>query len=143
MSQQEDNFYDPIKVEVARISGEPSVNVVADEATKLSKGLMQMFGLDPRAAALVTVVDLMMIMLDIVSGATFVVIGVGVAAYVAFLVYKMQRKFFGDDHDASLIKAMIVGLLMAIPVPLTPILSVFCGIAGVVQLVRRQVEKNS
>ena len=68
----------------------------------------------------------------------FILIGIGVAAYVAFLVYKMQRKFFGDDHDASLIKAMIVGLLMAIPVPLTPILAVFCGITGTVQLVRRR-----
>ena len=135
MSEQQ-KVYEPIHVEVTSIGGQPSGN--PSDPTKLSKGLMQMFGLDPRAAALVTVVDLMMITLDIVSGAAFVVIGVGIAAYVAYLVYKIQQKFFGDDHDASLIKAMTVGLLMAIPVPLTPILAVFCGIAGAFQLLRRR-----
>ncbi len=136
MTQREQKAYEPIEVDVTRVGGEP-YNMTPQQPN-LAKGLMQMFGLDPRAAALVTLVDLMMITLDILSGATFIVIGIGVAAYIAFLVYKMQRKFFGDDHDASLIKAMIVGLLMAIPVPLTPILAILCGITGTLQLVRRR-----
>jgi hypothetical protein len=139
MTQREQRTYEPIEVNVTQVGGEPYRRTLnPTEHSNLSKGLMQMFGLDPRAAALVTLVDLMMITLDILSGATFIVIGIGVAAYIAFLVYKMQRKFFGDDHDASLIKAMVVGLLMAIPVPLTPILAVICGITGTLQLVRRR-----
>jgi hypothetical protein len=138
MSQHEQQASEPIEVEVTRVDGQPSGNMTPPEPTKLSKGLMQMFGLDPRAAILVTLVDVMMIAMDVMSGGMFILIGIGVAAYVAFLVYKMQRKFFGDDHDASLIKAMIVGLLMAIPVPLTPILAVFCGITGTVQMLRRR-----
>ncbi len=138
MSQREQQASEPIEVKVTRVDGQPSGKMTPPEPTKLSKGLMQMFGLDPRAAILVTLVDVMMIAMDVMSGGMFILIGIGVAAYVAFLVYKMQRKFFGDDHDASLIKAMIVGLLMAIPIPLTPILAVFCGITGTVQLVRRR-----
>lgn len=119
---------------VVRVSGDAQEPEPKQTA---ARGLTAMFGLDPRAAMLVTVVDLMLIAMDIVSGGVFILVGFLVAAYLGFLTYKIQRAWFRDDHESSLIKAMIVGLLMAIPVPLTPILALPCGIVGAVQMVRR------
>jgi ParB-like chromosome segregation protein Spo0J len=43
-----------------------------------------------------------------------------------------------DDHETALIKALIVGLLTAIPAPLGPFFAIPAGLLGVVNAVRRR-----
>jgi hypothetical protein len=49
---------------------------------------------------------------------------------IAIIAYLIQRKFGGDDNDAALIKALIVGFLTAIPSPLPYVLFVPAGLVG-------------
>lgn len=105
--------------------------------TAASQGLTRMFGLDARSAVLAVLVDLMVFAGDTFSLETLVPLGIAVAAVLGFIVYKIQRKA-NDDHDSALIKAMIIGLLTAIPVPLTPFVAVPGGIVGIVSAIRRK-----
>jgi hypothetical protein len=101
-----------------------------------SRGLASMLGLDPRTAALAILVDLMLFGGDAASLGLFVPFGAAVAAVLGFTVYRIQLTR-GDAHDAALIKALSIGLLTAIPVPLTPIIAIPGGILGLVRATRR------
>ncbi|HWB99723.1 MAG TPA: hypothetical protein VG672_23610 [Bryobacteraceae bacterium] len=107
-------------------------------ASGASASLVRMFGLDVRAAVLVTLVDLMVFGTDVFTAGAFIVMGIVIAAILGFIVYKIQRQWFGDEHESSLIKALIVGLLTAIPVPLTPLIAVPAGALGVFKLMQRK-----
>ena len=103
-----------------------------------SRGLTQMFGLHIQAAKLAVLVDLMVFGIDTVSLETLAPLGVVVAAVLGFIVYRIQRKSYGDDHDTALTKALIIGLLTAIPVPLTPLIAIPAGIVGIVKAIRHK-----
>jgi hypothetical protein len=103
-----------------------------------STSFARLFGLDVRAAVLAIIVDLMVFAGDTLSVETLVPLGIGVAAVLGFIVYKIQRKWYGDDHESAFIKAMVIGLLTAIPMPLTPLIAIPSGIAGVVKAIRRK-----
>ena len=106
--------------------------------TAASNTLVQKFGLHYSAAALTVIVDVMLFTGDLATLGALTPIGVGVAGVLAFIVYKMQVKWYGDDHESALIKALVVGLLTAIPVPLTPIIAIPAGLIGIVKAVRRK-----
>ncbi len=97
---------------------------------------MQTFGLDPRAAVLTVIVDLMANSATIISAGLLYEVELGAAVVLAFIVYKMQKNWYGDDHDSALIKALVVGLLTAIPAPVTPFIAIPGGAIGLLQLVR-------
>jgi Na+-translocating ferredoxin:NAD+ oxidoreductase RnfD subunit len=97
-----------------------------------------MFGLHIQAAKLAVLVDLMVFGIDTVSLETLAPLGVVVAAVLGFIVYRIQRKSYGDDHDTALTKALIIGLLTAIPVPLTPLIAIPAGIVGIVKAIRHK-----
>jgi hypothetical protein len=97
-----------------------------------------MFGLDPRAAILTVLVDLMVFGGDTISFETLVPLGICVAAALGFIVYRIQRKWYHDDHDSALTKAMIVALLTAVPVPLTPLIAIPAGALGIIKVIRRK-----
>ena len=100
--------------------------------------LSQTFGLHISVAVLTILVDVMLSSLDAVSWGLLIPMSVVVAGILGFIVYKIQIKWYGDDHDGALIKALIVGLLTAIPVPLTPIVAIPGGVLGIVNKVRRR-----
>jgi hypothetical protein len=106
-------------------------------AVPAAHGLGQVFGLDPRAAILTVLVDLLLFGGDILSFGFLVVFGMFVAAALGWIVYRIQRFTYGDDHNAALTKAAIVALLTAIPVPLTPLIAVPGGIIGTLSLLKR------
>ena len=97
---------------------------------KMASGFAQMFGLHPTIAMLTILVDLM------VFGGTFVTAGIGwpvlamAAAGLGYVTYKGQVNWFGDDADSAKIKAVIIAVLTAIPVPIASALAVFMGITG-------------
>ena len=108
-----------------------------------SKGLDQIFGIDPRIAFLAFVVDLMLFGTAAATmGVTLpVLIPLAIAAGVVLgrITYKAQVKWYGDDHDSALIKAGLVGLLTAIPVGIPAIVWVPSGILGLLHNARKKL----
>lgn len=95
------------------------------------KGFGQIFGLDPRITFLTFLLDWMLFGVEGMSFFTSVVyVSVPAGAVLAFIAYKAQMKWYGDDHDSALIKGCILGLLTAIPTPLPSFLYVPAGIVG-------------
>jgi hypothetical protein len=103
-----------------------------------ARGLVQTFGLDIRAAMLAVIVDVMANGISYVSFGVFYLVELLAAFPLAFIVYKIQRSWYGDDHDSALIKALIVGLLTAIPAPITPIIALPGGALGLIRLFQRK-----
>lgn len=101
-------------------------------------GLLQTFGLDVRAAALTFVVDTLIFGSDTLSLGVMIPVGVVAAAVLGLIVYRIQRKWYGDDHDSALIKALSIGLLTALPVPITSVLAIPAGCAGVIKRLCRK-----
>jgi len=101
-----------------------------------ARGFSQLFGLDPRVAALTFLVDAMVFGGTVASGGLLLPVAVGAGGILGFITYRAQRRWFGDDADAALIKACIIGLLTAIPTPLPAVLYVPCAILGALQLAR-------
>jgi len=98
----------------------------------------QTFGLDYRAAILTLLVDLMVFGGDTLSLGMLIPVGVLVAGVLCFIVYRVQTRWYEDDHDSALIKCLVVGLLTAIPVPLGPLIAVPSGIVGIIKAARRR-----
>jgi hypothetical protein len=98
-----------------------------------SQGLAQTFGLDPRAAILTVIVDLMVFGADTISFETLLPLGVAVAAVLGYIVYRIQRSSYGDEKESAVTKGLIIFLLTAIPVPLSPIIAIPGGVIGVVK----------
>lgn len=62
-----------------------------------------------------------------------------VAAVLGFITYRAQMRFYGDDSEAAMIKAVSVSLLTAIPTSLPGFLTVPSAVVGVVHTLRRKV----
>lgn len=103
-----------------------------------ARGFGQLFGLHPGIAALAMIVDLMLFGGDVVTAGAILPLSVGCAAVLGFITYKTQRRWYGDDKDAALIKSLILGLLTAIPAPIPAILSIPSGLIGLVHGWRRR-----
>jgi hypothetical protein len=100
---------------------------------KASRGLAQTFGLDPRAAILTVIVDLMVFGTDTISLEALLPLGVAVAGVLGYIIYRIQRSWYGDDKESAVIRALIIFLLTAIPVPLSPIIAIPSGVIGIVK----------
>jgi hypothetical protein len=96
-----------------------------------SRGLCQMFGLDPRVAFLTVLIDAMVFGADTFSMELLLPLGIGVAVVLGIIVYLAQMKWYGDDKESALIKALIIFVLTAIPVPLGPFVAVPGGLIGI------------
>ena len=103
-----------------------------------TRGLAQVFGLAPQAAFLAVLIDMLVFTTDTFSLEILLPLGIGIAAVLGLIVYRIQRHSYGDDHDAALTKALIVGLLTAIPFPITPFFAIPGGLLGIVNVIRRK-----
>jgi len=116
----------------------PATYVPPGHQGAAAKGLAQTFGLDIRTAILTVIVDLMLFGGDVVSLGALVPLEFIVGGVLGVIAYKIQKKWYGDDHDSALIKALIVGLLTAIPAPITPIIAIPGGILGLINMSRKK-----
>src|SRR5882672_3533695 len=87
-------------------------------------GLAKFLGLDPRIALIALVLDSMLFGGELVTLGGFIVISVMAGIVFGIITYKAQMSWYGDDHDSSLIKGLMMGLLTAIPTPLPAFLYV-------------------
>jgi hypothetical protein len=103
-----------------------------------SGGFIQTFGLDYRVALLALLVDFIAFSGDIVSAGLLYPVELGGAVVLSFVTYKIQRSWYEDDRDSALIKAAIVGLLTAIPVPISWIVVGPGGLLGLLHTIFRR-----
>jgi hypothetical protein len=97
------------------------------------RGFAQTFGLHPGMAFLTLGVDAMLFPFD-ASGVGFPV-SLLASLVLGVIVFRAQRKWYGDDDESAAIKALILAFLTAIP---TPLPAIFYLPAGVVGLFRRK-----
>jgi zinc-ribbon domain len=93
----------------------------------------RLFGLDPRIAILTLIVDMMLNAGDLASMGLLAPVSIAAGVALGFVVYRAQINWYGDDPESAKIKAIILGLLTAIPTPLPEILYVPAGIVGLVR----------
>jgi hypothetical protein len=104
----------------------------------VTKGFGQTFGLDPRVAFVTLIVDLMLNAGEVASMGLLVPVSIAAGAAVGYITYKAQMKWYGDDDESAKIKAVILGLLTAIPTPLPALLYVPSGLVGLYHKFRKK-----
>jgi hypothetical protein len=90
----------------------------------------QIFGLDPRVAFLTLIIDIMLNAGDLVSMGLLLPVSIGAGIVLGFIAYRAQITWYGDDAESAKIKALILGLLTAIPTPLPELLYIPAGLLG-------------
>jgi len=103
---------------------------------KTSRGLTQLFGLDPRIAFLMFIIDMMLFGGAVLTLGILIPISLVAGLVLGFIAYRAQMKWYGDDRESALIKGVIVGLLTAIPTPLPAIVYLPSGILGLIHVAR-------
>ncbi|TWB15540.1 hypothetical protein FBZ89_114134 [Nitrospirillum amazonense] len=101
-------------------------------------GFVQTFGLDIRVAILTVIVDTLVFSGTIVSLGTLYFFEIGAGFVLGFVTYKIQKNWYGDDHHAALIKALVIGLVTAIPAPISGLFTVPGGALGLIHMLRRK-----
>lgn len=96
-------------------------------------GFAQRFGLSPLVAFFTLGCDTMLFGSELVGIGLLFSIPVG--ATVGYLSYLGQRRFYGDDHDAAVVKASMLAVLVALP---TSIPSAIYAPLGFIGLFRRR-----
>jgi hypothetical protein len=107
-----------------------------EQSARTSRGLSQLFGLDPRIAFLMFVIDLMLFSGAVLTVGLLIPIALVAGIVLGFITFRAQMKWYGDDRDSALIKGVIVGLLTAIPTPLPAIVYVPSGVLGLIHMAR-------
>jgi len=106
-----------------------------------ARGFTQVFGLHPAMALLTVAVNAMIfgdalvsvpgsILTAGLSLAQLIVVSITAGGILGFITYRAQKKWYGDDKESALIKALIVGFLTAIPVGLPGFLVIPSGVVG-------------
>lgn len=94
----------------------------------------QHFGLDPRIVLLTLAVDSMLFGGQLVTLGASALLSVPVGIALGFITYRAQRHWYRDDRESAIIKALIIGLLTAIPTSLPGFLTIPSGIVGLAHL---------
>jgi hypothetical protein len=103
----------------------------------------RLFGLDPRVAVLTLIVDMMLNAGDLATMGLLLPVSMMAGIVLGFVVYRAQINWYGDDQESARIKAIILGLLTAIPTPIPEILYLPAGIVGLFHGFRRNRLKES
>jgi hypothetical protein len=91
------------------------------------------FGLDPRIAFAALIVDMMLNAGDVLSAGLLLPVSIMAGAVLGYVTYRAQINWYGDDPESAKIKAIILGLLTAIPTPLPEILYIPAGVIGMLR----------
>jgi hypothetical protein len=102
-----------------------------DQATVPSRRFSQVFGLDPRIAFLTLIIDMMLNAGDLLSMGLLVPLSMLAGVVLGYVVYRAQINWYGDDPEDAKIKAIVIGLLTAIPTPIPELLYLPAGLLGV------------
>ena len=120
------------------MSQTPQTATVSTPPARAAGRFVQGFGLDFRVAALAIIVDMMAFSGDILSAGLLIPVEICASIVLAIITYKIQRSWYGDNHDSALIKALLIGLITAIPVPITTLVAAPGGLIGLFNRFRRR-----
>lgn len=84
------------------------------------RGLSEMFGLHPSAAAFMVLIDMMLSAGSFASMGVFVPLELLGGVVVGILTYRIQKAWGGDDVESAKIKGWMTGVITAIPVASLP-----------------------
>jgi hypothetical protein len=118
---------------VALVPGGPKFRRIPNqnpETTKPVRHFGQLFGLDPRVAFLTLIIDMMLNAGDLLSMGLLLPVSIAAGVVLGFIVYRAQIDWYGDDRESARIKALILGLLTAIPTPIPEVLYIPAGVLG-------------
>ena len=101
-----------------------------DQTTAPPRKFSQAFGLDPRIAFLTLIIDMMLNAGDLLSMGLLVPVSMVAGIVLGYVVYKAQMNWYGDDAESAKIKAIVIGLLTAIPTPIPELLYLPAGLLG-------------
>jgi len=107
-------------------SGAPITRV---EPSPPQRGLLQTVGLAPTTAISAIAVDTVLFSGNVASMGLLLPFSILSAGVLGWISYRWQRRW-GDDHDLALTKAVLIGLLTAIPAPITWLFAGPAGVAG-------------
>jgi hypothetical protein len=124
------------KTKFPRIDPEPEeVRLPLPRPTPPQRGFLQTVGLAPTTAASAIAVDLVLFSGDVASMGLLLPFSLVSAGVLGWISYRWQRRW-GDDHELALTKAVLVGLLTAIPAPITWLFAGPAGVAGIIKNMR-------
>ncbi len=104
-----------------------------------ARSLVQMFSLYPLIAFFIILVDSMASAVDVATlGITMPVLWLISSVFSGVVVFMGQKKWGGDDQESAIIKALIVGFLVALPTPFPSFLTLPGAALGVIQTLRRK-----
>lgn len=101
-----------------------------------ARGFGQLFGVHPTIAFVALLIDLMLFGGEVATMGALLPVSIGAGFVLGVITYLAQRKWYGDDSETAAIKALILGLLTAIPTPLPAALYIPSGIVGLVHKFR-------
>ena len=104
--------------------------VPAKDPAATPRRFSQVFGLDPRIAFLTLIIDMMLNAGDLLSMGLLVPVSMFAGIVLGYVVYKAQMNWYGDDPESAKIKAIVIGLLTAIPTPIPELLYLPAGLVG-------------
>ena len=119
-------------------SREPLTLPNGNQHHEAARGLGQALGLHPIPAFTTLAVNAMMFGGTVLTMGVLAPLAILVAVVLAYITYRAQRRFYGDDHDAALVKSLAVGLVTAIPLGLPAFLTVPSTLVGIVHTLRRK-----
>jgi hypothetical protein len=103
-----------------------------------TKGFGQVFGIDPRIAFLTFIVDLMLNAEEFATMGLLWPLSLLAGIVLGFIAYRAQMKWYGDDSESAMIKAVMLALLTAIPTALPSVVYGTAGLIGMAQALRRK-----
>jgi hypothetical protein len=83
-------------------------------------------------AFLTVIVDMMLFGGEVLTMGALLPLSIGTGFVLGIIAYLAQRKWYGDDKESALIKALAIGVLTAIPTPLPAALYIPSGIVGLI-----------
>jgi hypothetical protein len=117
-----------------------------DDDTRAPRGFRTSafaWGLHPASAGGLVAVDWMLFGGEAASFGVLVVVSVLVGGVLTIPVALIQRYAYGDNWGASIGKALLVGLLTAIPTALPSFITAGMGVAGAIGLRHRASDSNT
>jgi hypothetical protein len=104
---------------------------------------VRLLGLDPRIAILTLIVDMMLNAGDLVTAGLLLPVSIAAGVALGYITYKAQITWYGDDQESARIKALVIGLLTAIPTPLPELLYIPAGLIGLFHGFKRHLSGHS
>jgi hypothetical protein len=103
-----------------------------------ARGFGQIFGIHPAMAFLTLIVDMMLFGGEVGTLGASLPISFAGGIVLAFITFRAQKKWYGDDTESAFIKALILGFLTALPTALPSVIYVPAGVVGLVHNLRRK-----